>query len=95
MDSEEDWYVLVVETTSGQHMRQELTQRIKVGPLRQEAEAYAIRVATEYQPRHPSRPQARQVFQTSPESWLVQVTGMTRDFFFTVTLARPVVGPPG
>jgi len=81
------WYVLIEEQlTKGQSVQWSLTVTDPAGPDADQARRRAAEAALSYVPRHPKRPQGRQVFQTGPDTWLVAVTGAKDAAHFRVSV---------
>ncbi|MDN3355472.1 hypothetical protein [Actinomadura sp. DC4] len=83
-----EWHVLIEESMvgGGEH-RFQMTAVLPIGPHIEQARAVAADVAWRHRPRSPMRPKGRQVFQLSPDSWLVDVKGATTRCHFRVSVA--------
>lgn len=76
MDDGGFFYVLIFEDQGGGEGRSRfLAETIKIGPDLEEAREAALDEARTYKPEHPTFEQDRWVFQTSPNTWVVQLKG--------------------
>jgi hypothetical protein len=79
------WSVLINEALS--HLERDLVQILPAASF-EHAVSIAEWMAVNHKPTHPARPKRRDVFRTDDSTWVVQVQGATRAYYFTATIAR-------
>lgn len=95
-DAEDDagqWRVIVEETVGygRENQRWEITT-VRSCEDRGEALRVASTMAESHQPQHPLSPRERSAYRIGSDTWLVRLTGMTRDYHFRISVARLVGG---
>jgi hypothetical protein len=81
-----EWHVLIEEASGGDGYFR-LAAVLPIGPNVEQARAVAADAALRHRPMAPLLPRGRQVFQLSPDSWLVHVKGLTNRYHFRVSVA--------
>jgi hypothetical protein len=79
------WSVLINEAISD--LGRNLVQVLPADSF-EHAVSVAEWVAVNHRPQHPMNPKRRDVFRTDDSTWVVQVQGATRAYYFTATIAR-------
>lgn len=88
MTRKASWHVLILEEMGTQgNQRRELTKATHIDGDYQQARRAALETARTYLPEHPMFEKSREVFQTSDDSWLVNVEGSTSWYYFNVQVA--------
>jgi hypothetical protein len=98
VDDEQDdyagkWRVIVEETVGfgRENQRWEITQ-VQTCATRDEARRAALTLAESYRPEHPRSPRERAIYQLGTDTWVVRLTGMTRNYHFRIATARLIGG---
>ena len=81
-----EWHVLIEEAGGGDGYFR-LTAILPIGPNIEQARAVAADAALRHRAIAPLLPRGRQVFQLSPDSWLVYVKGLRNRYHFRVSVA--------
>lgn len=80
------WSVIINETAQG-YLGREIVQVLPADSF-EHAVSVAEWVAVNHKPRHPMNVKRRDVFRSDDNSWVVQIQGSTRAYYFTATIAR-------
>ncbi|NUT47765.1 MAG: hypothetical protein HOV94_10725 [Saccharothrix sp.] len=87
------WRVIVEETVGfgRENQRWDITL-VRPCADRDEALRAAADLADNHRPEHPMSPRGRAVYRIGADTWLVRLTGLTRDYHFRVAVALLVGG---
>jgi hypothetical protein len=80
------WSVIINETM-GSYLGREIVQVLPADSY-EHAVSVAEWVAINHKPQHPMNVKRRDVFRGEDGVWTVQLTGSTRAYYFTATIAR-------